>query len=192
MIEQLKRYCAQLRLSIFEELKCSWSADPGVAWVLAAACSPPRSARLRYPPGSAARAARDVVGARRAEKHVVGVRRGQTTIRRSQFPACRQQRLRRAWGGAPPRAGEAPPLPAWRRDRRGQWRCGRRSLYQRRSVRPRMKAAWPACSRSSVSTLIRRTAMVTGGSQCRSTIVSMSASVRLVTNSTVCSYVASW
>jgi hypothetical protein len=151
------------------------------------------SRRCRHAAGSEARAAsaaRDVVGARRAEKHVVGVRRGQTTTRRSRFPAYRQQRLRargevrhRGGGGAATARVEA------RSRRAGNVRSRR---YQRRSVRPRMKAAWPACSRSSVSTLIRRTAMVTGGSQCRSTIVSMSASVRPVTNSTVCSYVASW
>ena len=63
---------------------------------------------------------------------------------------------------------------------------------QRRSARPRMKAAWPTCCRSSASTLTRRTAIVTGGSQYRSTTFARSASVSPLTNEIVWSYVASW
>jgi hypothetical protein len=44
-----------------------------------------------------------------------------------------------------------------------------------------MKAAWPACWRSSEITLISRTASVTGGSQDSSTTRGRSASVSVLT-----------
>src|SRR4029077_20151119 len=60
-----------------------------------------------------------------------------------------------------------------------------------RSANPRTKAAWTACSRSSVTTLTSRTPRETGGSQRSSTMRSRSAGRRPSTYRIVCSWTAS-
>jgi hypothetical protein len=61
----------------------------------------------------------------------------------------------------------------------------------RRSMIPRMKAAWPACWRPSAMMLTSRTLSVTGGSQLSSTMRGRSASVRPFTKRIVRSWTAS-